>query len=168
MSQQACCRARTLRVCPPPACRYNPVLAKQLERLGGVRYMFLTHRDDVGDHERWAQHFGAQRILHSLECNERQGTDSEWAAGPAARGGGVGGSGAQRQTDTYSDGGRRKVPSVGAPCCKCSQRQQVVVTYVMCKGCLTHALGLFRRGLLGGRAWPYACSARLCWDCPMQ
>ena len=32
--------------------------------MGGVRLMFLTHRDDVADHEKWAAHFGAERILH--------------------------------------------------------------------------------------------------------
>ncbi|PNH04377.1 hypothetical protein TSOC_009466, partial [Tetrabaena socialis] len=31
--------------------RFNPVLARRLEAMGGVKYMFLTHRDDVGDHE---------------------------------------------------------------------------------------------------------------------
>lgn len=55
--------------------RYNPILAKRIEELGGVRHIFLTHKDDVGDHEAWARKFGAQRILHEIECNERQGTD---------------------------------------------------------------------------------------------
>ncbi|KXZ55477.1 hypothetical protein GPECTOR_2g1026 [Gonium pectorale] len=55
--------------------RYNPVLARRIEALGGVRYMFLTHRDDVGGHEAWARHFGAVRILHELEANRQQGTD---------------------------------------------------------------------------------------------
>lgn len=31
--------------------RYNPILAKRIEELGGVRHIFLTHKDDVGDHE---------------------------------------------------------------------------------------------------------------------
>lgn len=26
--------------------------------------MFLTHRDDVADHEKWAAHFNADRVLH--------------------------------------------------------------------------------------------------------
>jgi glyoxylase-like metal-dependent hydrolase (beta-lactamase superfamily II) len=26
--------------------------------------MFLTHRDDVADHEQWAEHFKAERIMH--------------------------------------------------------------------------------------------------------
>ena len=30
--------------------------------------MFLTHRDDVADHERFRHHFGAERIIHELEA----------------------------------------------------------------------------------------------------
>jgi ferredoxin len=44
--------------------RFTPPLVKQLEKLGGIRYMYLTHRDDVADHEKFAQHFQCQRILH--------------------------------------------------------------------------------------------------------
>ncbi len=33
----------------------------------------------------WARKFGATRILHEIECNERQGTDSELPARPAAQ-----------------------------------------------------------------------------------
>jgi glyoxylase-like metal-dependent hydrolase (beta-lactamase superfamily II)/ferredoxin len=39
-------------------------LVNRLEGLGGVRYMYLTHRDDVADHQKFADHFGCQRILH--------------------------------------------------------------------------------------------------------
>lgn len=49
--------------------RFNPVLAKRIAALGGVQWMFMTHRDDVGDHAKWAAHFGARRILHSGEVN---------------------------------------------------------------------------------------------------
>ncbi|KAG2488220.1 hypothetical protein HYH03_013214 [Edaphochlamys debaryana] len=55
--------------------RFNPVLARRLEAMGVVVAIFLTHRDDVGDHEAWARHFKAPRILHETECNSRQGTD---------------------------------------------------------------------------------------------
>jgi glyoxylase-like metal-dependent hydrolase (beta-lactamase superfamily II)/ferredoxin len=44
--------------------RFAKPLARQIEELGGVRQMFLTHRDDVADHEKWAAHFQAERILH--------------------------------------------------------------------------------------------------------
>jgi glyoxylase-like metal-dependent hydrolase (beta-lactamase superfamily II)/ferredoxin len=44
--------------------RFSPPLAKRLEEMGGIRYMFLTHRDDVADHQKYTEHFGCQRILH--------------------------------------------------------------------------------------------------------
>lgn len=47
--------------------RYVEPLARRLEVRGGVRYLFLTHRDDVADAEKWAERFGAQRIIHRLE-----------------------------------------------------------------------------------------------------
>lgn len=36
--------------------------------------MFLTHKDDVADHARWAKELGLQRIIHKVETNQRQGT----------------------------------------------------------------------------------------------
>ncbi len=45
--------------------RYAAPLARRLEELGGVRYLYMTHRDDVADHARWAEHFGCQRVLHA-------------------------------------------------------------------------------------------------------
>ena len=47
--------------------RFHPVLVKQFEELGEVRYIFLTHRDDVADADRYAQAFGAQRIIHQAD-----------------------------------------------------------------------------------------------------
>lgn len=44
--------------------RFAPPLVKQLEAMGGVKWMYLTHRDDVADHQKFQQHFGCQRILH--------------------------------------------------------------------------------------------------------
>jgi glyoxylase-like metal-dependent hydrolase (beta-lactamase superfamily II)/ferredoxin len=44
--------------------RFTPPLVKQLEKLGGIRYMYLTHRDDVADHKKFADHFKCERILH--------------------------------------------------------------------------------------------------------
>jgi glyoxylase-like metal-dependent hydrolase (beta-lactamase superfamily II) len=35
-----------------------------LEALGGIRYLYLTHRDDVADHAKFHQHFGCDRLLH--------------------------------------------------------------------------------------------------------
>lgn len=44
--------------------RFAGPLVKQIEKLGGVKLMFLTHRDDVADHEKWVRHFKAERIMH--------------------------------------------------------------------------------------------------------
>ena len=45
--------------------RFTPPLVKQLENMGGIRYIYLTHRDDVADHQKFAEHFKCVRILHS-------------------------------------------------------------------------------------------------------
>ncbi len=44
--------------------RFARPLVKGIERLGGVRWLFLTHRDDVADHQKWAAEFSAERIMH--------------------------------------------------------------------------------------------------------
>jgi glyoxylase-like metal-dependent hydrolase (beta-lactamase superfamily II)/ferredoxin len=44
--------------------RFATPLVKSIEKMGGIKSMFLTHRDDVADHEKWAAHFGAERIMH--------------------------------------------------------------------------------------------------------
>jgi glyoxylase-like metal-dependent hydrolase (beta-lactamase superfamily II)/ferredoxin len=36
----------------------------RVAELGGVRFLFLTHRDDVADHRAWQRRFGCERILH--------------------------------------------------------------------------------------------------------
>ena len=56
--------------------RFDPRLASRVEALGGAAFLFLTHRDDVADHARWASRLGARRIMHSLECDAGQGTDA--------------------------------------------------------------------------------------------
>lgn len=44
--------------------RFTSPLVRKIERMGGVAQMFLTHRDDIADHERFAEKFGANRIIH--------------------------------------------------------------------------------------------------------
>ena len=44
--------------------RFTPPLVKRLEAMGGVKYLYLTHRDDVADHAKFQQHFGCDRVLH--------------------------------------------------------------------------------------------------------
>jgi glyoxylase-like metal-dependent hydrolase (beta-lactamase superfamily II)/ferredoxin len=47
--------------------RFTKPLVRRLEDRGGVALMFLTHRDDVADHERFREHFGCARILHERD-----------------------------------------------------------------------------------------------------
>ncbi|XP_068646605.1 uncharacterized protein [Aristolochia californica] len=49
---------------------YKETLAQRIEMLGGARYMFLTHRDDVADHDRWSKRLNCDRILHSEEVEK--------------------------------------------------------------------------------------------------
>jgi glyoxylase-like metal-dependent hydrolase (beta-lactamase superfamily II)/ferredoxin len=44
--------------------RFTSHLVRRFEAMGGIRYIFLTHRDDVADAARYASHFGAARIIH--------------------------------------------------------------------------------------------------------
>lgn len=54
--------------------RFAAPLVKRLEEMGGVRFMFLTHRDDVADHEKFQRHFGLTRIMHNDDVT--RGTSS--------------------------------------------------------------------------------------------
>ncbi len=49
--------------------RFNSQLAQKIEALGGIRYMFLTHQDDVADHKKFHSFFNCKRIIHSDEVN---------------------------------------------------------------------------------------------------
>src|ERR1043166_7823361 len=44
--------------------RFAGPLVKNIDRMGGVARMLLTHQDDVADHEKFASRFAAQRVLH--------------------------------------------------------------------------------------------------------
>ncbi|HWD00622.1 MAG TPA: MBL fold metallo-hydrolase [Candidatus Sulfopaludibacter sp.] len=49
--------------------RFVEHLARRFEEMGGIRYIFLTHRDDVADAGKYAARFGAERIIHRLELS---------------------------------------------------------------------------------------------------
>ena len=49
--------------------RAAPVLLDRIRALGGVRFLFLTHRDDVADHARLQRAFGCERILHAADVD---------------------------------------------------------------------------------------------------
>ena len=44
--------------------RFASGLVRAVEDLGGVAHVLLTHRDDVADAKRWAEHFGARVWVH--------------------------------------------------------------------------------------------------------
>jgi glyoxylase-like metal-dependent hydrolase (beta-lactamase superfamily II)/ferredoxin len=48
--------------------RFTAGLARRLEELGGVRWMFLSHGDDVADHAKFRQRFGCERIMHVADA----------------------------------------------------------------------------------------------------
>lgn len=47
--------------------KFRPGLVQTIDELGGLRFIFLTHQDDVADADRYAKQFRAQRIIHRLE-----------------------------------------------------------------------------------------------------
>jgi glyoxylase-like metal-dependent hydrolase (beta-lactamase superfamily II)/ferredoxin len=50
--------------------RFTPPLVKRLEAMGGIRWLYLTHRDDVADHAKFHQHFHCDRLLHQDDITE--------------------------------------------------------------------------------------------------
>lgn len=51
--------------------RFAPPLVKEIEKMGGIRWLYLTHRDDVADHRKFHEHFGCDRILHKDEITAK-------------------------------------------------------------------------------------------------
>jgi glyoxylase-like metal-dependent hydrolase (beta-lactamase superfamily II)/ferredoxin len=45
--------------------RFTRRVVDAIAALGGIQTIFLTHRDDVGDHAKFAGRFGARRVLHA-------------------------------------------------------------------------------------------------------
>lgn len=68
--------------------RFVAPLVRQLEALGGIARIFLTHRDDVADAARYAEHFRSRRILHREELASQPGAevvldgDGPWELAP--------------------------------------------------------------------------------------
>ena len=50
-------------------------LVRRIEAMGGIRHIFLTHRDDVADADRFARHFQAERIIHRDELSSQPGAE---------------------------------------------------------------------------------------------
>jgi glyoxylase-like metal-dependent hydrolase (beta-lactamase superfamily II)/ferredoxin len=44
--------------------RYTEPLAKNIDALGGISRLLLTHQDDVADHAKFHDRFGCERVIH--------------------------------------------------------------------------------------------------------
>ena len=49
--------------------RFAGPLVKRIEQLGGVDTLFLTHKDDVADQQRFHEHFGCRRVMHADDAS---------------------------------------------------------------------------------------------------
>lgn len=48
--------------------RFTRRLVERIDQLGGIAAMFLTHRDDVADHERFRARFSCERVMHARDA----------------------------------------------------------------------------------------------------
>ena len=65
--------------------RFTAPLVKRIEEMGGVQLMFLSHRDDIADHARFAEHFECPRIMREEEGAERLGIERVLSGDGAAK-----------------------------------------------------------------------------------
>lgn len=56
--------------------RYLAPVVRFIEQHGGLRYLFLTHEDDVAEADRYARRFGATRVIHRADLAAQP--DAEW------------------------------------------------------------------------------------------
>ena len=56
--------------------RFASQLVKRIEAMGGVRTMFLTHKDDVADHNRFAEKFHCRRVMHADDGAASRGIET--------------------------------------------------------------------------------------------
>src|SRR5215831_5076025 len=48
--------------------RFARTLVRRIEEMGGISLMVFSHRDDVADHEKFHEHFGCSRVIHSADA----------------------------------------------------------------------------------------------------
>lgn len=51
--------------------RFNAKLIRNIEKMGGLAYIYLTHQDDIADYEKFQKHFGARVIYHEDDFNDK-------------------------------------------------------------------------------------------------
>jgi glyoxylase-like metal-dependent hydrolase (beta-lactamase superfamily II)/ferredoxin len=49
--------------------RFAEILVARIAALGGVRYLVLTHQDDVADHAKLRARFGCERVIHRADVH---------------------------------------------------------------------------------------------------
>jgi len=52
--------------------KFTPRLVRWIEERGGLRYIFLTHKDDVADASAYGAKCGAQRIIHEKDSQAQK------------------------------------------------------------------------------------------------
>src|SRR5216683_2116130 len=55
--------------------RFARPLVKRIEEMGGLALMFLSHRDDIADHAKFAAHFHCPRVMHRDDGAQRLGIE---------------------------------------------------------------------------------------------
>ena len=55
--------------------KYLSHLLRRFEEFDGIKYIFLTHRDDVADAHKYAEKFSSQRIIHQAELSSQPGAE---------------------------------------------------------------------------------------------
>ena len=55
--------------------KFLPPLVRRFEEMGGLAHIFLTHRDDVAEAEKYAAHFSSRRIIHRKELASQPGAE---------------------------------------------------------------------------------------------
>jgi len=63
--------------------RFATQLVKKIDALGGVRTMFLSHKDDIADHQRFAHRYACERVMHADDGAPRLGIEYVIRAGDA-------------------------------------------------------------------------------------
>jgi len=53
-------------ICTP---KFIPQLVSKFEAMGGVKFLFMSHRDDVGEAIKYGEKFGCQRIIHANDLD---------------------------------------------------------------------------------------------------
>ena len=50
--------------------RFTNSLINKLKQMGGIKYLYLTHKDDVADHEKFKKNFNCKRIIHEDDITD--------------------------------------------------------------------------------------------------